>query len=571
LDTQLFIFQDHHDNIKISIAKLISMPIKYLRLVALAAMIALPASAFAADVTVKIRLAAADALEVSYELPEDCNRLDFQETGASYRQFRSSWKAADDCGKVDGAIIEAHCRSVRFRVPASSVNLGGFPGAFPMGEGIWLHTAKYAVAATCGTVGFRFVAPGSIALAGKLHRAMVASADPSAADTSVLLLATELPATDGPIMYFSPTVGADMVARIKQVSRETVAFFGAAMPNVRFRPNVLAATALTAADGAARYEGDADETLRLAFFNWPATLDQAGQRTVTKFVSHEMSHRFQLRDEIGAYPDARLIHEGGAEFMRWMLAVRKGWLTHAEAAAELDGALAECMLGTGTRGWADVPPQEIGGRRLEYHCGLAAYVYSLAARQGKGTALARLDRFYQQVRLGRAPNFAQMLECGDSADCKPRWLPGLLGRGPSMASEWSRLFDLTRLATPVAATSAQRDVMMLKAIGQLMKSDCGSSSLFPTSEGVIVDDVKTCKTLRPEMHVTQVEGFPMFGHADALPALVAACSAGGKLRLATKAGQALAIACGTPPFQAQKLFYAADIERVIASLEESFK
>ena len=131
--------------------------------------------------------------------------------------------------------------------------------------------------------------------------------------------------------------------------------------------------------------------------------------------------------------------------MRWMLAIRKGWMTPAEAAAELDNALAACMLATATIGWADMSPQAIGARRLEYRCGLPAYVYGLAARQGKGTGLSRVDRFYQQVRNGAAPDFADALECGDSAQCAPRWLPRLLGAGPTMASEWSRFLRAANL------------------------------------------------------------------------------------------------------------------------------
>lgn len=545
------------------------MPVRLAHRLVFAAALALPVCALAADVTVQVSLAGADALDVRVELPEQCTRLNFENAGGSSRQFRTSWKAADECGKVDGDALSASCRTVRFRVPSSSVNLGGFPGAFPMGEGVWLHTSKYALAETCGKVRYRFVAPGSIALAGKLHHASVTSDAASAADTSVLLLARDLPPADGPIMYFSPSVGTDMAAHIREVARDTVAYFGAAMPSARFRPNVLAANAL-AANGGLRYEGDADEVLRLAFFNWPAVMDERGKRIVTKFVSHEMSHRFQLRDEIGDYPNTRLIHEGGAEFMRWLLAVRKGWVTHAEAAAELDDALAECLLGTGARSWGALPPREIGQHMLEYRCGLPAYVYSLAARQGKAAALARVELFYDQVRLGKAPGFAQVLECGDDTQCRPRWLPALLGAARPMQAEWANLFAQTGLARPIAASSAQRDVMMRQAIGQVMTRDCGSQSLFASGEGAIVDDdVTTCKTLRPKMHLTKVEGYPMLGNPDALPALVAACSARGEVRLATKAGKAFTIACGKPAYQPAAAFYAVDIERVLASLEEA--
>lgn len=548
-------------------AKMISMTICTLRDLGIVVLFAFHASASAGGVTVQIRLAAPDALDVSYELPEDCTKLAFQETGGSSGAFRAGWHSADACAKLDGDTLSASCRTPRFRVPASSTNHGGFPGAFPMGEGVYVHTSKYAPAETCGKVSYRFVAPGSIALAGKVHSAMVASADPSAANTSVLLLSRQLPPTDGPVMYFSPSVGADLAARIAEVARGTFEFYSAALPGARFRPMVLAANAMAAPGGFA-YEGDADHVLRLAFFNWPAVMDQQGERIVTSFVSHEMSHRFQLRDEIDGYPNARLIHEGGAEFLRWWLAVRKGWLSTAEAAAQLDDALAECMLGTGASSWGGMTRQQIGSQRLEYRCGLPAYVFTLAARQGKGTALARLDLFYQQVRSGKSPDFAQVLECANSAECQSRWLPALLGAAAPMRDEWTRLFAQSGLAIPIAPSNAQRNAMMLQAIGQLMKSDCGSSSLFPTREGVIVDDVTTCKTLRPKMHIVQVEAHAMFGNADVLPALVAACNARGELRLGTKDGQAFTIECSKSAYRPAQYFYAADIERVLSSLAE---
>ncbi|MFC0131022.1 hypothetical protein [Massilia eurypsychrophila] len=538
----------------------------FLRL-AMVAALALPAAATAGGVTVQISLAGADALDVSYELPEHCPTLAFKKTDGASRAFRAGWRSEDACGKLDGDAISASCRTPRFRVQASSTNHGGFPGAFPMGEGVYVHTSKYAPAETCGKVSYRFVAPGSIALAGKVQPAPVTTADPSAADTSVLLLSKQLSAGGEPAMYFSPSVGADLAARIADVARGTFEFYSAALPNARFRPIVLAANAM-AAPGGFGYEGDADHVLRLAFFNWPSVMDRRGEQIVTSFVSHEMSHRFQLRDEIDGYAHARLIHEGGAEFLRWWLAVRKGWVTKAEAAAQLDDALADCMLGAGTSSWAGLTPQQIGSRRLEYRCGLPAYVFSLAARQGKGTALARIDLFYQQVRSGKSPDFAQVLECAGNPGCQPHWLPALLGGTAPLRDEWARLLADSALAQPVAPSTAQRDAMMLQAIGQLMKHDRGSSSLFPTREGVIVDDVTTCKTLRAKMHIVQVEAHPMLGNADALPALVTACAARGELRLGTKDGQAFSIGCSQPAYRPAQSFHAADIERVLANLAE---
>ena len=71
-----------------------------------------------------------------------------------------------------------------------------------------------------------------------------------------------------------------------------------------------------------------------------------------------------------------------------------------------------------------------------------------------------------------------------------------------------------------------------------MSSDCATSSFFPTNDGVIVDDVNTCKTLRPNMHITQ-------------------------------ARQTLTIGRGKPACRPAGTFYAAHIERVIGSLKSA--
>ncbi|GGE62073.1 hypothetical protein CR103_00520 [Massilia psychrophila] len=71
-----------------------------------------------------------------------------------------------------------------------------------------------------------------------------------------------------------------------------------------------------------------------------------------------------------------------------------------------------------------------------------------------------------------------------------------------------------------------------------MSSDCGTGSFFPTNDGVIIDDVNTCKTLRPNMHITQ-------------------------------ARQTLTIRCSKPAYRPAGRFYATDIERIIASLESA--
>ncbi len=67
--------------------------------------------------------------------------------------------------------------------------------------------------------------------------------------------------------------------------------------------------------------GDAGNILRLTLFNWPQAPRPEDKANLTLLVSHEFSHRFQLRDAVDVYPDARLINEGGGEFLRWLTSV----------------------------------------------------------------------------------------------------------------------------------------------------------------------------------------------------------------------------------------------------------
>lgn len=157
----------------------------------LCAALALPGLALAADVEVHLRLAAPDALEVRYALPESCMRLPFERSGDGYQKIRATWKSEDACGAADGGALTRSgkaCRQLRFRVPASTDKVTGYPGAFPIGEAIYAHASKYAVTAACGSVSYHFAAPGSIGLQGKIHQASATLAGAAGADLAVLLM-----------------------------------------------------------------------------------------------------------------------------------------------------------------------------------------------------------------------------------------------------------------------------------------------------------------------------------------------------------------------------------------------
>ncbi len=521
----------------------------------------------AADVQVSISLTTPGGLDVSYRVPANCLRLPFLRNGDGYARIRATWKASDDCGSANGdalTVNQAQCASVRFRVPASFDKVTGYPGAFPIGAGLFVHTSKYAVDNSCGTVSYTFQAPGSIGIDGKLEHASAGANAVQGADLALLFLPIDVPARAGTPSYFDPQLTPAAVRQIQQVADDTIALYRKALPDAPFKMPIMAAAKATE-PGSANVGGDGGDVMRLSFFNWPDQPGRAEQQKMTLLVSHEMSHRFQLRDAVDVYPDARLIHEGGAEFLRWMAALHYGWMSHAEAAQDLDNALGDCLIDAGQHHWRSFSERTIGMTRMDYRCGLPAYVYALAARQGQGLAFERFNAFYRQLKSGQTPDFAATLECGDAPACTARWLPRLLGTA-AMRSEWERLFADTGLARPVAANQAQSDAMMLRALTELVRADCkGNSSITPMKGAVLIDAMPGCATLHRDLAVTQVQALALFGDARALPALNAACSARQAIELGLSDGSTVTLPCAQA-YQGPAHFYAVDLERLLRNL-----
>lgn len=526
----------------------------------------------AAEVDVRLRLLAADALEVSYTLPPACHGLAFLKGGEAGRETRAGWLPQGQEGVAGADRLERRGEAsasapatLRFRVPAGTRHIG-FPAAFPVGQGLYVHLSNYAVDGSCGKVTYRLAAPG-IAVAGHAYRDAAVAAE--GADAAVLLLMAPLPDREGAVpAYFDPRLPAAAVAQIRAVADGTVEVLHGALPHARFTRPIVAA-AYAEEPGGPNIGGDAAGVLRLALFNWPREAGPNEQAQLTRLVSHEFSHRFQLRDAVDVYPDARLIHEGGGEFLRWMVSLQKGWLTPEKAAADLDQALADCMLYTEGRSWRSLSAREIAGNRLEYRCGLPAWAYVLAARQGSGTAFARIDGFYRELGAGRQPDFAQALECGETPACRARRLPALLGADGAMEAQWAGLFGETGLAAPVASTRAQQNAMVLRAIIKLMKDDCGGASgTTETPDGVILDGMKSCKTFSRDAYVTTIEGLPVFGDPATGAAMTAACTARHALVLGLKDGGTLSAPC-PEPYRMRTAFYQVDIGKLLAALRRA--
>lgn len=533
------------------------------RISLLAVLLLTMSSTAAEQVRVTVRLAAPDALEVSYELPAACTQLPFLKDGAGAAMIRAKWRPLDDCGKAGGDALlrgAGSCNVLAFRVPATSNKIAGYPGSFPTGAGIYAHMSNYAVGDACGPASYRFAGPGSILTAMARHEGSA----PAHADAPALLFPERLPPPGPSLDYFDPALPAATATLLRERADRTAAWLQRRMPGAQYRRPIIAAT-LAQEPGGPNIGGSAGDMLHLALFNWPAAPSPEDARNATKLVAHEMSHRFQLRDAVDDYADARLIHEGGGEYLRWLASLHQGWLTPQQAAVELDDALAACMLITDDRRWRDISAAEIGGNRLEYECGLPAYVYAMAARQGKQDSIARIDRFYRQLRKGNKPNFAQALECG-SAPCQPQVLPAVLDGKRAMRDEWAAVLDGSGLARRVAPTQRQTDAMALQALTRLVREDCqGARSMTPTARSVLLDGMPRCATLRNDVEVVQVEGLPLFGGMQALPALVQACSVRHEVALGLKDGATLAVPCRSP-YQPAARMYAADIGKIMRAL-----
>jgi hypothetical protein len=519
-----------------------------------------------AQVAIHLKLIENNALELQFDLPPNCRRLHFKKTGNGAQKIRAQWQAQDACFTADGENLTAKqpaCQIARFKVPSSYDKISGYPAAYPMAETVYSHTSNFQLEESCGSVTYHFAAP-FIAFEGKQvhgHAELEAKPDYS---FPVLLSPTKLQTNVGIISYIDPVLSTQTQARINEVGEKTIAYLKSALPKARFDMPIIAA-AKVKSPGSTGYDGDAGNVLRLGLLNWPEQLDARHDKMLTTFVSHEFSHRFQLRDAVDIYPQSRLIHEGGAEFLRWTTALSLGWISHQEAAAELDEAIGKCFLGTEQAAWSTLSGQHIGSRQLEYRCGLAVYVFGLATRQNTQSAMHNFGEFYERLKLGNQLDFNDAIECGDQRNCRAKWLPELLGSKRPMQEIWREMLETSGLAKEVEATQAQTDLMIKKAFSLMMKDDCGEASYFETPDGLIIDDIKNCHQLRAEMKVSGVEGHKFFGNMQALPALMQACKARGKVNLSIEHAADLTLACKTK-YQKISSFYAVDIEEVLKRL-----
>lgn len=522
----------------------------------------------AAQVEVRMRLLPDQGLQLEYQVPAQCTQLRFEKDGPFAQKIRASWRAEDDCASIVGDELKfkAQCQAARFFVPASVDKVSGYPAAFPMAQALYAHTSNYQLDSHCGELRYTMSAP-YLAYEGQVFEGSSHFTPPAATSFPILFStqALKLDAGSGVLSYIDQRLAPAYVARIEEVSGATIKYLRTAMPKARFAMPIIVA-ANVPHPGAMGFDGDAGNVLRLGLFNWPSEYTSFGKKSISDFVGHEFSHRFQKRDEVDIYPLSRLIHEGGGEYLRWHTAVQLGWMQPQEAAKDLDDALNRCLLGVEQKPWQALPSRYTAPRQLEYRCGLSAYVFGLAARKNATAGISNVAEFYAQIQDGVRPDFFDAIECGDRLDCHPQWLPQLLTSSRPMSQVWDTFFQETGLARRVPPNQDQLDMLIKKAISSLIKDDCGESSMFEASDGLIIDDLKACKQLKAQMKLVGVEGHALFGNTQALPALLTACQQTGlvSVQLADHAHRQLA--CKTP-LSLNSHFYATDIAKLLQALQ----
>ncbi|MBR7781295.1 hypothetical protein [Undibacterium luofuense] len=507
-----------------------------------------------APLTIQIIYRDAQQLEVSYAPQQVCQRLRLSKENRDGEGLRDGWQALNDCARLEGdqivwkqAANAANCVA-RFAVPVTKKVYHHYQPALPLGQAVLLHTSNYAVDHACGDSRYVLNAP-AVATGGQAVPAqLVLDTDVKERDSQpALMLPDAAVRFEGTPFYADPDVPQTTVALIRDVADHTVQYLREQLPSVPFRMPMIAAASIR--DGGPTYfNGNAQEILQLAFFNWPLTMDDGGQRTISQFVAHEFSHRFQIYPAGSAsYAEERLIHEGGAEFLRWMTSIKTGWLSPQQAAADVDNALAKCLISAGQRSLRSLSRAEVDNGRIGYVCGLPAYVYAIAGSTEITPALKRLDHYYRQLQQSGSADFAAMLECDGKADCQLRWLPQLLRSEQTISAVWQHWLRASPLAVSAAPTADQQQEMLISAIGQLMREDCsGMRDVYPQKDKIVLSGLPQCQRLRAEVSVTQIEGLPYSGDQRTLQAMVNACRERQEVRLGLEQGQTLTLQCRQP-------------------------
>jgi len=516
--------------------------------------IPVPPPPSAAPVVATLALHGPDALEVSYRIPPFCKALTFRNRGMrpeTAALVRKDWAPADDCTAIDFQSIRprhAACTTLRVRVPATTrardrvLYDGVQPWAQPFGDGIYAHTAAYAVNAGCGPVAWQFSTPGGTVMVDGSAAAQGVAQPPSAASAAgmpALLLAQPYRADAPPFQADGQVDDAVRSLLVKTLEQARHAL-QAMLPGLSFAPGYVLASG--AREPVLRSDAPSPRVLHLLVPAQPPADLAAQARTL---IAHELAHLGQPDRWNEAWRlDLPAIREGGAEFLRLAASARLDWLGEAQLQDELEAAVNGCLAAAGDRPWHAFAQRNDGDNARR--CGLTLHLLGLAPAPGKPDALARLQAYYRQGRDGTRTDFAHALECGADAACTPRRLPQVLG-GQALAEvvrDAARRPDSPLHAQP-AWGPALVEVMAFRQLEALMRADChGGVNLARDKAAPRIGPGVRCGVLRTGMVVATAEGLPLFADARAVKASSQACRQRGATTLGLQDGRTVTLRCG---------------------------
>lgn len=518
-------------------------------------------------VLASITMRDSSAIEVNYQIPPSCTGLSFSNDGIAPEvavALRKDWTPADQCTIVDSAQVRpahAACTVLRVRVPASRLSLDRiYPWAFPLEQGLYVHTMSYAVAETCGPIDWLFSSPGGSVVADGVF-----SAESS----------TRLAATGGgnymPVVLFRKPnnngriyVDSGFTQQGAEFVRETISTvertLRAMLPDLQFTMPYTLATA--APDGEVWGDVANHTVMRLHL----AASPQPEQRVHMRgFLAHELAHLIHAKSGKWNAPwelEQSLIDEGGAEFLRWAVTARTAWAEPTELRQYLERAVNSCVLTAAGRRWRDIANRGFG--TAPYDCGLTFHVLGLAGGNSVDPPLLRLRDHYRMAKLGHSTDFAQALECGDSKSCSSRWLKRI---GGSESVE-AVLLDYTFQSGAVFGrgnwTTEMMDLARRRYMNRLMQLDCdGLVRISHKADFVRVGPGLKCGALREGMEIVRIEGVALFGDVQGLQSSARACADRGRTVLGLKSGREVVVVCDKSAYVPMQQF-SVDLDLALA-------
>lgn len=510
-------------------------------------------------------------IQLEYKLPKHCDTLALlQPYGERTRELRQQWQPLNKCSAItkQGNILNnIECKSIRFAIPIQATTLDRiYPVAYPLDEqGVLIHTATMAISDQCGEPRWQFKSPkGAVILDGKNRGKKVAIAqykNPSINYTGVFLSYLSRPKAPGVIS--TQQTPAWITTSITTAAQDISRYYQQHYPRIKQQPSYLFVSN-TKANQFPRMQADVSNPamIRFGFINYPEQGDPINQLSIMQTTAHEFAHKLQPA-QLKSTP---VIHEGGAEFIRWISSYRLGWSNKNDLGLELSQSISECLQITKTSSWKSISDQQKSSGAFPYKCGLTLHAIALAAGQTPNDAEETLHKYYQQ----KIADFAQALECGPLNNCTPKWLPAVFTSDKPFIDLVNQQLDQLGLvkAKSIAPPGTTSTNISGNALMQLIQEDCsGRAGFWPNADHFLLD-ATNCKTVKNHWKIQRVNGVSYFNNpVTAIKEQNRGCATQGHVTLETQDQQTAKVPC-TREYVLQETWFDLDAERLVALLDK---